>query len=243
MDNPNFSMRFVVIFSAVVLVMLGGMGAYAYMDGANAPLKTIMSKIEPAAGTEGETEGETEFARLTADRYIGDINAPVTIEEFSSKTCGHCGNFHKGAYKELKEKYIKTGKVRMIFRDFPLNAPALHASMIARCLPETRYEKFIQILFENQNDWAYGEEYLTYLRQNAQFAGLSSEGFDKCMKNEELQQLIIDGVKKAQDTHGINSTPTFVINGKAQISGAQGIDAFSQIIDQLLIETGHTPSE
>ena len=232
MANPLLSVKSIAVLAAVVLIAIGGV-SYAFMGKSEPAPKTEMTSIEPVAGTEEEAT-QTELERLMSERFVGDANAPVVIQEFSSLTCGHCGNFHKNTYKQLKEQYIDTGKVKMVFRDFPLNAPALHASMVARCLPEARYERFIQILLENQEDWAYGVDYLKYLRQNAQLAGLSGAGFDACMKNEELQQAIVDSVQKAQDQYGISSTPAFVINETLQISGARGLDAFEEVIKPLL---------
>ncbi|NNF80855.1 MAG: DsbA family protein, partial [Rhizobiales bacterium] len=85
---------------------------------------------------------------------LGDEKAPVTIVEYASATCPHCANFHKGTFKELDEKYIKTGKVRFVFREFPFDNPSLAAFMVARCAPKDKYFPMIDVLFQQQSKWA-----------------------------------------------------------------------------------------
>ena len=194
------------------------------------------SNAKTPEAQETEVLANTEISAQDAldVRAIGDPNAPVVIQEFSSLTCGHCGNFHKGTFKELKEKYIDTGKVYWVFKDFPLNAPALHGSMIARCLPADRHENFIQALFENQNDWAYGVDYLRYLRQNAQFVGLSGDEFEACLQNEDLKNGIVNSIKVAQAKWEISSTPSFVVNDTVVLTGSKKLEDFEKIIKPLL---------
>ena len=164
------------------------------------------------------------------ERRIGGPDAPVVIREFASLTCGHCRNFHRKTFPQLKELSIDTGKAALIFSDFPLNKPALDASMVARCLPESRYFSFIKLLFETQNDWAYDANYIKFLKQNAQLAGLSGAAFDACLGNEELQNGILDRMKSAQEKHEIKSTPTFVIGKDTVIQGAMPLAVFTKAI-------------
>lgn len=162
-------------------------------------------------------------------RSLGEASAPVRIQEFFSLTCGHCAHFHNETLPALK-KYIDSGEVYMEFHEFPLNAPALRASMIARCLPADRYYGFITLLFKTQDVWASTPDYMTPLRQNAKLAGMSDEQFDACMENNELQQALGERIKNATDKWKIDSTPTFVINdGKEKISGAQPIYEFERV--------------
>ncbi|MCB1784324.1 MAG: DsbA family protein [Alphaproteobacteria bacterium] len=180
---------------------------------------------------------EDEYARLTSPRTLGDVNAPVRIDEYSSLTCGHCGHFHKEVFHEVKKDYIDTGKAYIVFHDFPLNAPALHASMIARCLPEARYADFVQLLFETQEDWAYKVDYLKTLKQNAMLAGLDEQGFSACLQNVALQKFITDSIEQGQKEHGVESTPTFILNGSEMIKGAQPYDSFKKQLDDVLAKT------
>ena len=172
-----------------------------------------------------------------SERGVGNSDAPVVIKEFASLTCGHCGDFHRDVYKELKETYIDTGEVYLIMIDFPLNGPAVHGSMVARCLPEARYEGFMQLLFENQDKWAYDTNYLNYLRQNAALAGLGSEAFDACVNNNELRDGVMEARAQAQETYAINSTPSFVVNENPAFSGTRDFAYFKEIIDAELAKT------
>ena len=163
------------------------------------------------------------------DRILGDPNAPVTILEFASMTCPHCASFHAETLPELKRKYIDTGKVKLILRDFPFDRWALTASMMARCAPADRYHTFVDVLFKYQEQWARAENPLTALKRIGQLGGLSPEDFDACLANEELMNGIIQGRLDATEEFDINSTPTFVI-GDQVINGAQPFEAFDEVL-------------
>lgn len=173
-----------------------------------------------------------EFKRLTTPRILGNPDAPIKIKEFSSLTCGHCGTFHLGTFKKIKEELIDTGKAYIELNDFPLNAPALHGSMVARCLPNDKYFDFVQLLFETQKDWAYKADYVSVLKQNAMLAGLSSEAFTACLQNHELQEALTKGIQDAQTKYDVNSTPTFVINDTVTVVGSAPYDLFLQKIEE-----------
>jgi len=181
---------------------------------------------------------DAQLGKLTKPRILGDPSAPMKISEYSSFTCGHCAAFHKDVFKKIKADYIDTGKAYLVFDDFPLNAPAMHASMVARCIPdENRYFDFVQLLFDTQEDWAYKADYLTSLKQNAMMAGLSEDGFKACLQNLDLQQAIVGNMKNAQEAHKINSTPTLVINDRLLVGGAQPYDVFQKKLDAELSQS------
>lgn len=167
-------------------------------------------------------------------RALGNPEAPLVIREHASLTCGHCGTFHQETFDQLKAEYIDTGKVYFIFTDFPLNGPALHAGMIARCLPHERYFNFLDMLFKSQDKWAYEPTYLTYLRQNAALAGLGNDAFDACVGNQELQDALTTQMREAQQKYSISSTPTFVLNEDNVVSGARDFAFFKNIIEEEL---------
>lgn len=197
---------------------------------------------QPEASTTAEA---TTAAPATVDvekaletRTLGDEKAPVTINEYASLTCSHCAHFSKETFDKLKEKYIDTGKVRFIFNDFPLNAPALEASMVARCLPHDRYFQFIKFLFETQEQWAFNPKYSDSLKQNAKLLGLGDEAYAACAGNEKLKGELAARMQAAAKEHSIDATPTFIITAKPgseqKVSGAQPLEAFSKVIDPLL---------
>ena len=230
MTMPNvknvLSNRFTLI--AALVLLIAGLGWNAFMPRAGS--------IEAHASEQLSVVGDKNAPSSPLGiRAIGDPNAPVTITEHSSLTCGHCGSFHKTTFKELKEKYIDTGRIYLVFQDFPLNLPALEASMIARCLPEERFFPFIQLLFETQDKWAYDKKYMKYLKQNAQLAGLSGDQLSACLDNKELQAHIISGMAQ-EKTSGlkVTSTPTFIIvNNQQMIKGDEGIEPFEKAIKSI----------
>lgn len=172
---------------------------------------------------------------LLQDRVLGDENAPVEIIEFSSLSCPHCKSFHENAYKDIYEQYIKPGKVKLRFSDFPLNRAALNASMVARCVPEPVYFQFVEFLFETQQRWAFSEDPMPYLRQNSKLLGLNDDAFETCFNQEGYADAVIEAVRSKSQEYQIGSTPTFVfVESGAKISGAQSFANFKKVIDEHL---------
>lgn len=169
------------------------------------------------------------------DRSIGSENAKVVVEDFSSLTCPHCAFFHNEIFPKIKENYIDTGKVRWVFRGFPLNEPALKAEMIARCAPKDQYEKLIGMMFRDQAKWAFIENPMPTLSIMVRVAGITDELFVACINNLELETGLVEKTDKASTKYNINSTPTFVMNdGEKVFSGAGSYTGFAYDLDQLL---------
>ncbi len=163
------------------------------------------------------------------EMILGSEDAPVTIVEYASMTCGHCANFHKTTYPHLKENYIDTGKVRFIFREFPLDPVASAAFMLARCAPEEKYFDIIDTLFDQQRAWAFTEDPYNSLLGFAKQMGFTQESFDACLTN----QSIYDGINQVRDRASkefeVNATPTFFINGTKE-SGALSIEQLDEAV-------------
>jgi protein-disulfide isomerase len=147
------------------------------------------------------------------DMAIGDEKAPITVIEYSSLTCPHCADFHKNVLPQIKTKYIDTGKVRYIIREFPLNEAALAGAVVARCLDPSRHLAFVELLFEKQEEWAFKDDALTPLKQYARQAGLSEDAFNKCVDDEALQKKILE-VRSQGSKKGVKGTPSLFVNGK-----------------------------
>ena len=157
---------------------------------------------------------------------LGSADAPNTIVEYASMTCPHCAQFETVVFPELKTKYIDTGKVRFIFREFPLDGLAARASLLARCAGPDRYFPMIEALFQTQQNWVVqGPEAMEKLLQFARQAGFSKESFDKCMADKELFNKIVEIRTTGYEKFGINSTPSFFINGK-RMSGEHELKDF-----------------
>ena len=162
---------------------------------------------------------------------MGPETAKVTVVEYASASCPHCANFYKTTFPELKKEYIDTGKIRFIFREFPHNQPALAAFMLARCAPKEKYFPLVDMFFTQQDTWL--EAPLEGLQKIAQLAGFTKESFDACLKNEAVAKGIIAVRDKAEKDFGVDSIPTFFINGEL-VKGETSIGDFRKAIDSLL---------
>lgn len=171
-----------------------------------------------------------------SERVLGDPNAPITILEYSSLTCPHCATFHANTLPQLKKDYIDTGKVKLVFRDFPFDRAALQASMLARCSNPERYFGFLDVLFKSQNKWAGASDPAQALAQTGKLAGVGDQQFKECLANEALANKLIERRLEAEQKYQVQSTPTFVImrgDTVEKIVGAQPIAEFARVIDKL----------
>jgi protein-disulfide isomerase len=169
------------------------------------------------------------------DMVLGADNAPVTIIEYASMTCSHCADFHNKTYPKLKERYIDTGKVRFILREFPLDPLAAGAFMLARCAgkdDKNKYFAMVETLFHQQRDWLV-QRPLDPLKAIAKQAGFSEQTFEQCLANQQVLNGIEQVRQRAAEKLGVNSTPTFFINGKIQ-RGAISIEELDRQIESYL---------
>ena len=169
------------------------------------------------------------------DFVVGDKNAPITIIEYASMSCSHCASFHTNTLPDIKKEYIDTGKVRMVFRDYPFNYPALLGSMMMRCIPtDVRYD-YMNALYQLQTTWVNKDPKISKkeLYKIMQSGGMTKNEFDACYSNLDNENLILEGVMAAQKDFNIKSTPSFVINGNL-VEGNKNIKEFRQIIDKIL---------
>jgi protein-disulfide isomerase len=148
------------------------------------------------------------------DRILGKADAPVTIFEYASLTCPHCAAFEKDLLPQIKTEWIDTGKAKLVFRDFPLDGSALKAAMVARCAPPERFYGFIDMLFTQQASWGISPDPVPSLGRLAKLGGMGEEQFQACLKDDALQNKILAGRLAAEKEFGVESTPTFFINGK-----------------------------
>ena len=181
--------------------------------------------------------GESALDIKEDDFVIGNENASITIIEYASLSCSHCADFHVNTLEDLKKEYVDSGKVKLVFRDYPFNYPALLGSMVLRCVPgEFRYE-YMNALFELQSSWVNRENSKTIeeLFKIMQSGGMAKDEFEACIYNTEVENEILQGVIEAQNALNIKSTPSFLINGNL-IEGNKSIKEFRQIIDKILSE-------
>lgn len=192
----------------------------------------------PAGAEAPEPTASVDITELMAegslpDIVIGDPDAPVTIVEYASMTCGHCANFHENSYPATKANYIDTGKAKLIIREFPFDPRALAAFMLARCTgDDAKRTAMIDILFDKQDEWARAENASTALLNIAKLAGFSQTSFAACLNNKELQQQITLTQERGQE-FGVDATPTFFVNGD-KYTGSLPADQMAAIIEQNL---------
>jgi protein-disulfide isomerase len=168
------------------------------------------------------------------DLTLGAADAKVTVVEYASMTCPHCAHFANDVFDDFKKKYIDTGKVRYIFREFPLDNLAAAVSMLARCAGGDKAIPLIETYYAKQQDWAFASgSPVPKLFDIAKQAGFTQESFDKCLTDQKLLDQITAERTRASDTFGVNATPTFFINGK-KLQEAPSIEAFDKVIEPLL---------
>jgi len=211
--------QFLVAASTVALVaVLAGGGLELFHHGANAQSVAQAELMQPGP---------------LGDVALGPDNAPVTIIEYASMTCPHCAHFALTTFPEIKEKYIDTGKVRFILREFPFDPRAAGAFMLARCAGNDKFFPVVDLLFRTQESWAGSNDPLHALVASLKQAGFTEEKVKECLANQK----VLDGIewvrKRATDKFQVDSTPTFFINGQ-KFNGAMSFDEMAKLIDPLL---------
>ena len=165
------------------------------------------------------------------ERSNGSPKSPVTAVEYFSLTCTHCAHFSNVTMPQVQPKLIATGKLQIIYRDFPLDQVALMAAQVARSLPATQYVPFIEALFASQADWAFspGIDYKESIFKYAALAGMDRPTYDAALANDKLKAFIMQEQQEAETKYHVDSTPTFIINGKSY-PGAMEYDDFAAAV-------------
>jgi protein-disulfide isomerase len=226
----NLSRRELLAGAAVLGVAALGLGAYQGW--------LALSSVSPRAAIgEAQAQSAVDQAKLheahpLGERSLGSPEAKVVIVEYASSTCPHCATFHKEVFPTIMKDYVDTGKVKFIFREFPLNDVDLAAVMLARCAPEDKYFPLIETYFEQQETWTQGNP-TEQLFKIAQLAGFTKESFDACLKNEQVAKGLVEARERAASEFGVDSTPTFFINGQIQ-RGVDSLEGFRKLIDEAL---------
>ena len=169
---------------------------------------------------------EASAERAAEIRFLGKADAAVTVAEFFSMTCGHCGRFHRNTFPQVKTDLIDTGLIRFEMHPFPLDGLALRAHALCRALPTDSYFKMVDVLLDKQESWIGAADPVAELKKFAKFAGISSGAFDEIMQNRSYLEAIVQIRQDAVSQHQISSTPSFVVNGDKTFSGALSFDEF-----------------
>ena len=181
----------------------------------------VNAEVNKEAATIAKMRKNSDLTKvLPRDFVLGDAKAPVTMIEYASLSCPHCASFSRESFKRIKSEYVDSGKVKFVFRSFPLNQPALVAAMVTKCqadAAENKVEKYystLKILFKTQDSWAFDQEFLAKLSSIAGLNSMSGEDFKKCVDDQALQEQMLKNRMEASQSLQLRSTPTFFVNGE-----------------------------
>jgi protein-disulfide isomerase len=206
------------------MLSLTGLAALAGLS----PLRLISEAMAQAASDVAKPVSLPDMA-------LGPKDAAVTITEYASMTCPHCAAFNEQVFPKIKSEYIDTGKVRYVFREFPLDIKAAAGSMLSRCIAKDDAPKYFAVtdmLFRQQNDWVMKNTTETLTRIGKQ-AGLTQQQVEACLKDQALLDKISADQKYASEVLKVDSTPTFFVNGE-KIKGETSFEEFDKRIKALL---------
>jgi len=227
------------ILTSLVALPVAGLALSACSDSGNTSGTAAAQATDPVTtgATAPNPQGTVDMEALLEpgtleDKVMGEADAPVTIVEYASMTCGHCGNFHNNTLPTIKEKYIDTGKARLIMREFPFDPRAEAGAMLARCSKDN-YFAMADVLFKQQNSWVPVDNAREALLKIARLGGFTQESFEACLTDQALLDEVRAVRARGQNDFGVEATPTFFINGN-KYSGALSVDEMSAIIDSML---------
>ncbi len=192
---------------------------------------------DKGTSTTKSADGKRTAFEVSTDHALGSVEAPVTLVEYASVTCGHCANWHTGVWPDLKTKYVDTGKVRYIYREFPAGNISLANAghLLANCAGDDKFFGMIGVQMKRQeNILNAGSKIREKYVALAKSAGMSEADFDACMIDEDQIERL-NAVADAGSNAGVKGTPTFFINGKKE--EIFSIEDFDKILGPLLGET------
>jgi protein-disulfide isomerase len=178
--------------------------------------------LAPIVG--GVAQGAETPSVTPQDHVLGKADAPVTIIEYASLTCPHCAAFDRDTLPKIKENWIDTGKAKLVFRIFPLNKIDVRAAVVANCVPPDRYFSFIDELFRSQDTWARAGDPVKAVANTGRLAGAGGDKIKSCLADKTMEDDVINVGYKAQQAYGVESTPTFFINGTKLVGEASYAD-------------------
>lgn len=214
-----------------ILIVAGGVVAVAAIAaGAYFGTRPATTGTAPVASV-GAPDSSALAAVQPGDHVLGDPKAPITVIEYASLTCSHCAQFHTQILPEIKKKWIDTGKVKLVYRDFPLDQVAAKAAQIAECAGNDRYFGVLDIIFRGQPQWLASADPLTELAKPLRIAGMGENEIKACLANEAMSNAVINDYK-AGEQMGVNSTPTLFINGQLY-RGSRSVEDLDGVFGKL----------
>ena len=241
MDKIN--LKFLLLGGALVLtvaglVLLSGGGATEQVGAASTPAVVAVAE-QPSAPALVKVNADQALAKPNplGEIVLGDPSAPVTVIEYASLTCGHCGAFHNQVLPEIKRDYVDKGLVKFYFRPFPFDGVATAGAMLTQCVAPGARLTLLDLLFKRQAELVQSKDPFSQLQVYAKQAGLSEAKFMACLQSQDNLDAIREMQAIAGSELGVNSTPTFFINGE-KVTGNVGAEAFRKILDEKLAAEG-----
>jgi protein-disulfide isomerase len=205
-------------------------------DSATAKSDTKGADTKDAKKAEAETAGVFAYVPKESDIVYGKDDAPLTIVEYASYSCSHCGAFYKDVFPLLQKEYIDTGKLKLVFRSFPLNQPALEAAQMVQCADKSNRATYVKVLFNTQEKWAYDANFRESLAGIAVLGGMERSKFDECIASKDVQNNVLVAYQEAQAQFKVDSTPTIFLNNEI-IKGDHSIDIMRRALEKALLGT------
>jgi len=200
-----------VILSGFAALGLGGWYLTARNTGATLPGNALVGPAN-AQTTEAEVDTST-----IPDMVLGNPDAAVEVIEYASYTCPHCATFHTGAFKQLKADYIDTGKIKFTYREVYFDRFGLWASLLARCGGQEKFFGISDLIYAGQAEWTRAGEpaaIVEELRKIGRLAGMDNDTLETCLQDGDKARTLVAWYQENAEADGIDSTPSFVINGK-----------------------------
>lgn len=217
-----------------ILIIAGGLVAVAAIA-AGVYFGTRPATTGPTPVPAAATAAPDKAAILTVqpgDHVEGDPNAPITLIEYASFTCPHCAHFNTMELPELKKKWIDTGKVKLVYRDFPLDETAARAAQLAQCAGNDKYFAVVDMIFRGQGNWATASDPLAELAKSFRIAGMGEKEVKACLANATVADGVINSYRMGEQA-GVDSTPTLFING-VKYTGARSLEELDAAFGKLL---------
>jgi protein-disulfide isomerase len=205
-----------------ILIVAGGVVAVAAIA-AGVWFGTRPSSTGPVPTAVAQTTDKAKLLQVQpTDHVLGDPKAPITLIEYASFTCPHCAHFGVAILPELKKKWVDTGKVKLVYRDFPLDQTALRAAQIAECAGKDKYYGVVDVIFSTQQRWATASDPIGELGKSLRIAGMGDAEIKACLANDAVQTAILNEYRGGEAL-GVSSTPTLFINGE-MYKGARSVE-------------------
>jgi protein-disulfide isomerase len=222
-----------VVVAGAVVVLVQALDKESSRQPARAPSEAV-AQGAPAPVVVPRPEARFEAVPIGPNDLVqGKADAPVTMVEYASLTCPHCAALANNVMPRIKKEYVETGKVRFVYRDFPLDQMALYASMFARCGGNAMALGFIETLFSTQMNWATSNDPMRAFDQIGRLGGLAPDKVAACLRDEKLRETVLKQRLDAEQLYRIGSTPTLIINGE-KFSGDMTYEQLKAVLDARL---------